>query len=63
MGGATDGEYLSACVHQATGMISEQLGCEIAEALGLLRERAQDTGETLDDAAADVVARLTRFNQ
>jgi hypothetical protein len=42
-------------------MVSVQLGCELDDALTRMRERADETGETLDEIAADVVARLTRF--
>jgi hypothetical protein len=60
----TDGAgSLSASVRQAQDMVSIQLGCELDDALTRMYERADETGETLDDVAADVVARLTRFHR
>jgi hypothetical protein len=62
MAGITDsGGYLSASVRQAQGMVSVQLGCELEDALTRMRDRADETGETLDQIAADVIARLARF--
>ena len=49
-------------VHQATGMISIQMGVELAEALVRLRAHAWAGGRLLDDVAADVVARRLRFD-
>jgi AmiR/NasT family two-component response regulator len=62
MAGTTDGGgHINASVRQAQGMVSIQLGCELEDALTRMRERADETGETLDHIAADVIARLTRF--
>jgi hypothetical protein len=49
-------------VHQATGMISVQLGVSLAEALVRLRAHAWGDGRLLADVAADVVARRLRFD-
>ena len=48
-------------VHQATGMISVQLGVSIAVALTRLRAYAYANERRLRDVAADVVARRLRF--
>jgi ANTAR domain-containing protein len=49
-------------VHQATGMVSVQLGVSLAEALVRLRAHAWTAGRLLADVAADVVARRLRFD-
>ena len=49
-------------IHQATGMISVQLGVGIDEALSRLRARAFAAGLPLSALAADVVARRLRFD-
>jgi hypothetical protein len=48
-------------IHQATGMISVQLGVGIAEAFSRLRARAFAEGRPLSEVAADVVARRRRL--
>ncbi len=50
-----------ASVHQATGMISVQLGIGLDAAFSRLRARAFVEGQPLDELAADVVSRLVRF--
>ena len=50
-------------VHQATGMISVQLGVSLAEALVRLRARAYGDGRLIAEVAADVVARRLRFDE
>ncbi len=50
-------------VHQATGMVSVQAGCTVDEALTRLQERARSTGQTVDEVAAAVVERRTRFSE
>ncbi len=50
-----------AVVHQATGMITIQLGIGVAEALQRLRGHAYATGRTVSDIAADVVSRRLHF--
>jgi hypothetical protein len=48
-------------VHQATGMISVQLGVNLAEALVRLRAYAYSQDRLIAEVAADVVARRLRF--
>jgi hypothetical protein len=56
-------EYLSDHVHQATGMICGEVGCDVSEAFDRLCIRAAATGQTLDAAALDVLNRVIRFNE
>jgi hypothetical protein len=49
-------------VHQATGMITIQLGIDLAEALLRLRAHAYTTGQTVSAVAADVVNRRLSFD-
>lgn len=51
-----------AVVHQATGMITIQLGISLAEALLRLRAHAYATGQTVSTLAADVVNRRLHFD-
>ena len=44
-----------AVVHRAAGKVSEQCGCEITDALALLRARAFSTGRSAQDIAAGVL--------
>lgn len=48
-------------VHQATGMISVQLGVSLEEAFARLRAHAFASGAALGDVAGDVVRRRLRF--
>jgi hypothetical protein len=48
-------------VHQATGMVSEQLAVRIEEAFVLLRARAFASGRPVAEVAGDVVARRITF--
>ncbi|WP_051173817.1 ANTAR domain-containing protein [Amycolatopsis orientalis] len=48
-------------VHQATGMVSAQLGISMRDALATLRARAFAEQRTLNSLAAAVVAREVRF--
>ena len=48
-------------VHQASGMVSAQLGVGVAEALVRLRAHAYAEGRPLADVAADVVTRRLRL--
>jgi len=50
-------------VHQATGMISVQLDCEIGEALVRLRGRSFATDQPIDLVATDVVNGELRFER
>ena len=49
-------------VHQATGMISVQLGVSVGEAFTRLRARAFADDRPLSELATDVVARRIRFD-
>lgn len=51
-----------AVVHQATGMITIQLGISLAGALLRLRAHAYATGQTVSAVAADVVNRRLSFD-
>jgi hypothetical protein len=51
-----------AAVHQATGMVSVQLGIAVDDAWARLRAYAFAAGRDLDEVAADVVARRLRFD-
>jgi len=44
-----------AMVHRAAGMVSQQRGCEIADALALLRARAFSTGRPAEEIAVGVL--------
>ena len=44
-----------AAVHRAAGMVSQQGGCEITDALALLRARAFSTGRSAEEIAAEVL--------
>jgi hypothetical protein len=50
-------------VHQATGMITIQLGVSLTEALLRLRAHAYASGQTVTDVAAEVVSRRLRFDE
>lgn len=52
---------LRAQVHQASGMISEQLGVPIGDALVRLRAYAYAEGHPIDEVARDVVTRQLRL--
>lgn len=52
-----------AVVHQATGMVSAQLGVPVAEAFLRLRAYAYAAERSLDDVARDVVDRRLRFDE
>jgi hypothetical protein len=49
-------------VHQATGMITVQLGVSLTAALLRLRAHAYDSGQSVTDVAADVVGRRLHFD-
>jgi ANTAR domain len=48
-------------VSQASGMVSVQAQCSVDEALVMLKERAQVSGQTLAEVAAATVERRIRF--
>jgi hypothetical protein len=53
---------LSDHVHQASGMVAEQLGCTIGEALTRMRVEADARGQSLEQIALDVLDRILRFH-
>jgi hypothetical protein len=57
------GSNLRLVVHQATGMVAEQLGITVTDALVRLRAHAFSQDHTLTDVANDVVAGRFRFGQ
>ena len=61
MNGAHDG-FLSAHVHQASGMISVQAHCTIPEALTWLRTKVDETGHSLEEVALDVLDHVITFD-
>ena len=50
-------------VHQASGMITVQVGCTIDDAIALMSDRASKSNQTLDAVATAVVERRIRFSQ
>jgi hypothetical protein len=50
-----------AAVYQASGMVSVQAECTTSEALGMMKERAAVSGQTLDEIAKGVLDRSIRF--
>jgi hypothetical protein len=56
-------ETLTVAIHQATGMIAAQAGCDVDEAFARLTIRAAATGQTRHEMALDVLDRVTRFTK
>jgi hypothetical protein len=54
--------YLADRVHQASGMVSTQLGCGVAEALAQMMILAAKTKEPLNELADDVVQHRISFD-
>jgi hypothetical protein len=52
----------SSVVHQASGMIMVQLGCDVAAAFAALRARAYREDRSLYDVALNVIERRVRFD-
>ncbi|WIM18371.1 GAF and ANTAR domain-containing protein [Microbacterium sp. zg-B185] len=50
-------------VHQATGMVSVQLGTSVTDAFARLRGHAYATGRSVDEVARDVVTRVLDFTE
>jgi hypothetical protein len=50
-------------VHQASGMVSVQLGASVADALVRLRAHAYAEGRALSDVAGDVIAGRLRLSE
>jgi AmiR/NasT family two-component response regulator len=49
-------------VHQAQGVVAVQAGCSMSDALALMKNTAQATGETLESIAAEVLNHAVRFD-
>jgi GAF domain-containing protein len=62
MADLADASALHAEVHQASGMVSVQLGVGVSDALTRLRARAFALDRPIADVAADVVNRRMRFD-
>jgi GAF domain/ANTAR domain len=60
--GLEDVTNLRAAVHQASGMVSEQLQIPVGDALVRLRAYAYAGGRPINDVARDVVARRLRLD-
>lgn len=58
-----DDRAFHAEVHQASGMVSVQLGVDVGDALARLRARAFALDRPIGEVAADVVARRIRFEE
>jgi hypothetical protein len=50
-------------IHQASGMVSVQLGITVGQALAVMRAHAYADGRPLRDVATDVVERRLRFDE
>jgi len=61
MDSAPSGEFLTAAIHQASGMIAAQVDCDIEEAFHRLNIRAAALHQSLHDTALDVLDRRIRF--
>jgi hypothetical protein len=48
-------------IHQASGMLSEQIGCTVADALVQLRGRSYALGKPIAELASDVIGRRIRL--
>jgi len=46
---------------EASGMVSIQAHCSVTEAVGLMRRRAESSGETLEEVMIAVLQRSIRF--
>jgi hypothetical protein len=55
-------EYVGVHVHQATGMVAAQVGCDIDEAFNRLTIRAAALNQSLELTALDVIDRVIRFS-
>ena len=56
------GREYSDCVNQAIGIIAEQIGGSIPEAIALIEEQATATGQALEQIADAVIHRSIRFH-
>jgi AmiR/NasT family two-component response regulator len=48
-------------VHQASGIVSVQCGCNVADALAMIRARAYAKGAPVESIATDIVERGVRL--
>lgn len=55
--------HFNARIHQATGMISVQLDCNLVDAMTRLRLRATEMGQSLEATAGGVIDGAIRFDQ
>lgn len=58
---ATNGHFAS--VHQATGMVSAQLDCDVVEAFARLKLRAAGTHQSVEAIAVSVLDGRIRFDK
>jgi hypothetical protein len=56
-----DAGLFRAEIHQASGMLSEQIGCTVADALVQLRGRAYALGRPIAELASDVIGHRARL--
>ncbi len=56
-----DADPYCAQVHQASGMVSVQANCSLDEALFLMRERAEETHQSLREIADSTLGHQIRF--
>jgi hypothetical protein len=61
MAGGPGHDSLSDHVHQASGMVAVQAGCDVTKALALLIVRAAETEQSLEDLSLDVIDRMVSF--
>ena len=57
------GEPLTIAVHQATGMIAAQVGCDVVEAFDRLKIRAAAQDMSAHEVALDVLDGVIRFTR
>jgi AmiR/NasT family two-component response regulator len=62
MSGDGAGMEYSPRVYQAQGVVAVRAGCSMSEALALMKNTAQATGETLESIAAEVLNHAVRFD-
>jgi hypothetical protein len=49
-------------LHQATGMVSAQLNCDVVDAMNRLVLYSEETERSLEEVAADVINGVIRFD-
>jgi len=55
--------HLSAGMHQATGMVSVQLDCDLIEAFARLKLRSVGMGQSIEATAVGVIDGAIRFDE